>query len=92
MAKLSELSGVTIQTLVSSGHEGNLKYQNIAEWIKRLNRIKPLSVQLYTLDRPHPASDLTPATQEELNQLKARVQKESIPIEVFNRKGSRLNI
>lgn len=83
LIELSRLRDVIIQTLVSSGQGGNLMEKNITEWIERLKRIKPLSVQLYTLDRPYPASDLKPASEQELNQLKDQAQKEGIAIEVF---------
>ncbi len=83
LIKLSESSDVIIQTLLSSGHEGNLKSQNITEWIKRLKRIRPASVQLYTLDRPFPANDLKPAAEDELRGIKTLVQKEGISIDIF---------
>ncbi|MFQ6070526.1 MAG: hypothetical protein ACE5LC_08380 [Candidatus Aminicenantales bacterium] len=35
---LAQSSGITIQTLLSSGRSGNLDVQNIKEWIKRLTR------------------------------------------------------
>jgi len=83
LAKLSEISDVTIQTLVSSGQAGNLESQNIFEWIERLKRIKPSCVQLYTLDRGHPANDLKPANEDELNQIKAQGEEEGVSIHIF---------
>ena len=83
LAKLSELSDIAIQALLSSGPAGNLSSQNIIAWIERLKRIRPSSVQLYTLDRGYPASNLKPAAKEELNLIKAQVQEAGISISVF---------
>jgi len=80
---LSFLPDVDIQTLVSAGRAGNLDIQNTTAWIERLKHIQPLSVQLYTLDRGYPAKNLRPANREELENIKARVQKAGIRICVF---------
>lgn len=83
LAKLSELSDVAIQTLLSSGPAGNLDSQNISAWIERLKMIRPSLVQLYTLDRGYPAANLKPAAKEELNRIKAQVQEAGISVSVF---------
>ncbi len=80
---LSLLPDVDIQTLVSGGQAGNLGTQNTTAWIERLKYIRPLSVQLYTLDRGYPAKNLRPANRDELDNIKARVQKVGIRIGVF---------
>ncbi len=80
---LSRLPDLDIQTVVSSGRAGNLDSQNITAWVDRLKHIRPLSVQLYTLDRGFPAKDLHSATQEDLCRIKGRVQKAGIPARVF---------
>jgi len=80
---LSQLSDVTIQTLISAGKSGNLDQKNIDEWIERLKRIKPSFVQLYTLDRDHPARDLFPIPKEELNRIKTQVQEEGLAVEIY---------
>jgi wyosine [tRNA(Phe)-imidazoG37] synthetase (radical SAM superfamily) len=80
---LSLLQDVNVQTLVSAGQAGNLDIRNTTSWIERLKHIQPLSVQLYTLDRGYPAKNLKPANREELDDIKARVQKEGIRIGVF---------
>ncbi|MDH5466547.1 MAG: radical SAM protein [Candidatus Aminicenantes bacterium] len=80
---LVQLSAVHIQTLVAAGGRGNLNPENIEEWIERLKRIKPVSIQLYTLDRGYPSNQLRPAGREDLNRIQGQVQKERIVIDVF---------
>jgi wyosine [tRNA(Phe)-imidazoG37] synthetase (radical SAM superfamily) len=80
---LSRLNDVTIQTLVASGQEGNFELQNISSCVERLMKIRPSSVQLYTLDRGYPADDLKPATKEELDRIKSEAEKAGISIGVF---------
>ena len=80
---LARLSGVTIQTLVAKGKSGNLDSQNIADWIERIKQIRPLFVQLYTLDREAPAKDLLPVSVNELDSIKKQVLKTGISAEIF---------
>jgi len=80
---LVQLSSIHIQTLVAAGERGNLDPENIEEWIRRLKRIIPVSIQLYTLDRGYPSNQLRPASKEDLNRIQEQVQKERIAIEVF---------
>jgi len=82
---LEELEDVTIQVLFTSGESGNLETQNIEEWIKRLQRIRPKAVQLYTLDRDYPDQTLKHATKEELSLIKSQVLKAGIPAETYHR-------
>jgi wyosine [tRNA(Phe)-imidazoG37] synthetase (radical SAM superfamily) len=80
---LVKLSNVTIQTLVSSGKPGNLDLKNIIDWIGRLKRIKPVFVQLYTLDRDYPFKELKAATKDELYRVRTQVQAAGISVDVF---------
>ena len=80
---LAEMPGVTIQTLVSSGKSGNLEARNIKEWIKRIKKIRPVLVQLYTLDRDYPDKNLRPATKDDLNQIKKQAENEGIAIQIY---------
>jgi wyosine [tRNA(Phe)-imidazoG37] synthetase (radical SAM superfamily) len=80
---LAELEDVTIQALFSSGETGNCRMDNIEEWIKRLKRINPRAVQLYTLDRGFPDKKLKAATTKDLSRIKDHVQKEGISAEIF---------
>lgn len=80
---LARLTDVTIQTLFSSGQEGNLDPQNIIAWLERLKRINPSSIQLYTLDRGYPGNDLKSATEEQLSQIKKRIEEEGLSAQVY---------
>jgi wyosine [tRNA(Phe)-imidazoG37] synthetase (radical SAM superfamily) len=80
---LSRMTDVDIQTLVSAGQAGNFDTQNTTAWIERLKHIRPLSVQLYTLERGYPAKNIRPANRKELDDIKAQVQKAGIRIGVF---------
>lgn len=80
---LTQIPGITIQTLISKGQSGNLEAHNIREWIKRLREIKPAGVQLYTMDRGYPSEDLKPASREELNRIAHEVQQAGIDARVY---------
>lgn len=80
---LSRMPDAHIQTLFSTGQSGNLTPQNISAWIDRLKNIRPLSVQLYTLDRGFPAKNLKPADKEDLDRVKIQVERAGIPARVF---------
>jgi len=80
---LVEMPDVTIQTLVSSGKSGNIEARNIKEWIKRIKKIRPVLIQLYTLDRDYPDKDLRPATKDDLNHIKEQSEKEGTPVNIY---------
>ncbi len=80
---LTQLSNVSVQTIVSGGESGNLNQRNLKEWIERLKRIKPSFVQLYTLDRDYPAKDISSAPREELGRIKKKVQEAGLSAEIY---------
>ena len=80
---LEELSAVTIQTLCTAGESGNLQRKNIDEWLDRLQRIKPRSIQLYTLDRSYPDKRLKHASWVELMLIKERASRAGWDVEIF---------
>jgi wyosine [tRNA(Phe)-imidazoG37] synthetase (radical SAM superfamily) len=80
---LENLSGVTIQTLLTAGETGNLGKKNIDEWLVRLQRIRPRTVQLYTLDRSYPDKKLKHAPWMELIQVKEKLNKAGLNAEIF---------
>jgi len=49
---LSKLNGITIQSLLVSGDPDNSSPEAVSNWYECLRRIKPVAVQIYTLDRP----------------------------------------
>jgi wyosine [tRNA(Phe)-imidazoG37] synthetase (radical SAM superfamily) len=58
---LAGSSPVTIQTLIAGGEAGNLGEAEGRAWIDRLVTIRPAEVQLYTLARGTPSSELRAA-------------------------------
>lgn len=80
---LEQLSGIFIQTLVTSGPSGNLEPENISAWIRRVKWIKPSFIQLYTLDRGCPADGLKPVFREDLHRIKENVEKSGLAAGVF---------
>lgn len=83
LIELAKLAPVTIQTLIASGRKGNFEENNIKEWVKRLKKINPIFVQIYTIDRGHPARDLRPSAPDELNTVKNAVVKEGIRCKIY---------
>lgn len=80
---LCEMEGIIIQSLFTEGHRGNFTEENISDWVDRLKRIKPVSVQLYTLDRAYPSDEIKILDSDKLEYLRKVVGKENIQAEVF---------
>jgi wyosine [tRNA(Phe)-imidazoG37] synthetase (radical SAM superfamily) len=80
---LGKLSGITIQTLFTAGESGNLSRKNVDEWLVRLQRIQPRTVQLYTLDRSYPEHALKHARWIELVLVKDRINRAGLDAEIF---------
>jgi wyosine [tRNA(Phe)-imidazoG37] synthetase (radical SAM superfamily) len=71
-------------TAQSEGHAiDNTTPESVAAWIRELKLIKPLSVQLYSVDREAPLHSVKPVDKEKLQQLAEQVRREGIPAEVF---------
>jgi len=85
-AGLRTLAGeapVTVQSLFSAGADGNLGAAEAVDWVERLVRIRPVAVQLYTLDRGHAAKDLAPASRIDLLRLAEEAGRQGVPATVF---------
>jgi wyosine [tRNA(Phe)-imidazoG37] synthetase (radical SAM superfamily) len=80
---LSRLPGVILQTLFSKGQRGNFSPDHIANWIARLKKIQPVSVQVYSLDRSAPDDSLQQVSKAELQEVKTMVQREGLTAKVF---------
>jgi wyosine [tRNA(Phe)-imidazoG37] synthetase (radical SAM superfamily) len=81
---LSLLKDTIIQSLFTEGRLGNYNNKNITEWINRLKKIKPLSVQIYTIDRGFPSEGISKLDYIHFERLKILLEKEGIRAEVFN--------
>ncbi len=84
LRSLAAASPVTVQSLFAAGADGNMASENASAWVERLIRIKPAVVQLYSLARGHPASDLRPASKSELETLADVVRAAGINVTVFS--------
>jgi len=80
---LAMLKDVTIQTLFTGGLLGNHSQSAVDDWIARIKKIKPVSVQLYTLDRGTPSLSISKLEAADLNKIKSLLDKEKINSEVF---------
>ncbi|HSA95086.1 MAG TPA: radical SAM protein [Acidobacteriota bacterium] len=80
---LSGTAPVTIQTLVAGGTAGNLEDDEGRAWIDRLVAIKPAAIQLYTLARGTPSTDLAAAPQTALRRLAEAAAAEGLIVTVF---------
>lgn len=82
---LSAFKGhVIIQTMFMKGQAdgvdmSNVKEEYIEPWLKAVERIKPMEVMVYTIDRETPAKGLLKATHEELDGIRDRVTAMGIP-------------
>ena len=83
LRSLAAESPVTIQALFAAGADGNMASDNASAWVERLRRVRPAAVQLYSLDRGHPAGDLRPASRDELGRLADASRAAGISVTVF---------
>jgi wyosine [tRNA(Phe)-imidazoG37] synthetase (radical SAM superfamily) len=83
LRELAGLAPVTVQSLIADGAAGNLIGSEAPAWVERLAAIKPEAVQIYTLARGYPSSQLSPASEAALRGLAERARTEGIPATVF---------
>ncbi len=83
LVELARHAPVTIQTLVADGGDGNLGRNEAMAWVKRLETIRPVAVQLYTLARGCPSTHLIPAAENTLVRLAGEARVRGIPVDVF---------
>jgi wyosine [tRNA(Phe)-imidazoG37] synthetase (radical SAM superfamily) len=80
---LARLGDVTLQSLFAGGPSGNLEPVEVDAWLEAVTRIRPLAVQLYTLDREAPNRGLTRAHPDELDEIHTRLSARGIPATVY---------
>ncbi len=80
---LKELPDVTIQSLFAGGPGGNFTSDNLDAWIAAVKEIKPVEVQIYTLDRGYSSRKILPVTRDALVQLKGRLQQQGITANAY---------
>jgi wyosine [tRNA(Phe)-imidazoG37] synthetase (radical SAM superfamily) len=80
---LARLGDVTLQALFAGGPSGNLDAAEVTAWLEAVTRIRPLAVQLYTLDREAPNAGLMRARPDELQDIRQRLSARGIPATVY---------
>jgi wyosine [tRNA(Phe)-imidazoG37] synthetase (radical SAM superfamily) len=61
-----ELPNLTIQSFFCEGQFANTGIEHIGPWLEHLVKVRPISLQIYTLDRVPPVSTMTKASSETL--------------------------
>lgn len=79
--------GLIIQTMFVRGHYDGKIVDNTTEkeltaWMHALHEIKPKQVMIYTIARDTPSPDLVKVPLEDLNKIKARLEKEGFSVQV----------
>lgn len=87
ISALSLFDNATIQTMFMKGSfEGrdvsNTGQEYVGPWLRALERIRPVRVMIYTIDRETPAHQLQKATHDELDSIAAQVRALGLECEV----------
>ncbi len=70
---LRSLPDVVLQSIFVQGSYDNTEEPHLANWINGVGSIKPLSVQVYTIDRPTAADGITKVPREQLQAIADRL-------------------
>lgn len=73
---LADMSDTIIQTLFVKGSVDNRSDAELRDWLSALSRIRPVEVQIYSLDRPVPEKGLKAVDMEELETISGFVTNE----------------
>jgi len=77
VSKFARLKDVVVQTMFLGGRIDNTTDDEVAAWIELVRRANPKYVQIYTLDRPAPDATLKPVSKSKLDDIAARLQRET---------------
>ena len=80
---LGDLGEVTIQALFAGGPAGNHNPEHVAAWLACVERIRPVTVQVYTLDRDVPSRHLAPVPRAELEAIATTLKTRGIAAIAF---------
>jgi wyosine [tRNA(Phe)-imidazoG37] synthetase (radical SAM superfamily) len=80
---LARLEDVTIQALFVGGDGGNAGEDSVGAWVECVQRIAPVMVQIYTLDRDYPSRRISPLSKEALLAIGSRLASKGIRACVF---------
>lgn len=71
---LAEISDAIIQTLFVKGSVDNRSDAQLRDWLSALSRVRPMEVQIYSLDRPVPEKGLKAVDMRELESISELVK------------------
>ncbi|MEK7468704.1 MAG: radical SAM protein [Planctomycetota bacterium] len=80
---LRTLGDVTIQSMFVAGSTDNTADEDVADWVKCLDVVKPVAVQVYTLDRFPADKSLKRVPKAKLEAIAERARKAGHPADVF---------
>jgi hypothetical protein len=79
---------MTIQTMFVRGYYGdkvvdNTTPEEVAEWLKLLDKLRPNKIQIYSLDRAPAAPSLQKVGREDLEEIATKARELGLTVEVF---------
>jgi wyosine [tRNA(Phe)-imidazoG37] synthetase (radical SAM superfamily) len=80
---LASLGNISLQSLFTTGPEGNFTPEHLSHWVEQVKKISPLIVQIYTLARQSPTETITALDRGDLMHIRRLLEKEDIPAAVF---------
>jgi wyosine [tRNA(Phe)-imidazoG37] synthetase (radical SAM superfamily) len=75
LESLIGLSDIVIQAMMVKGDDGNFTEESESSWSASVSRVRPLWVQLYSIDGPTPGKQIEPAPRQELLEMAERCQR-----------------
>jgi wyosine [tRNA(Phe)-imidazoG37] synthetase (radical SAM superfamily) len=78
---LGALPEVTLQSLFADGPGGNLEEPDVSDWLDCVARIRPIAVQVYTLARGYPSSEIGPAPAEALDRVREKLSARGLKVQ-----------
>ncbi|MGB2697537.1 MAG: radical SAM protein, partial [Candidatus Zixiibacteriota bacterium] len=84
VGNLKSLDGIIIQSVFVGGNTTNTDPDEVKQWIEKIEKINPLRVQIYSLDRPSPSVDFKKVDRDILSGIAEETKKlTGIEVEVF---------
>jgi len=80
---LRALGGVTVQALFAGGRMGNAVEEDVEPWLEVVRRVRPVTVQVYSLDRDTPSRELLRLDAAALRAIADRLSERGIEARAF---------
>ncbi len=82
---LASLRDVTLQALFAAGPGGNADPAHVAAWAGKVVAIRPIDVQIHTLDRSWPSAEIAPLDALALHAMAQRLRESGCAATVYSR-------